>query len=131
MHTPTLAQLPSSRPVKTPLPAPKTVRLELHVTPPDASLSLDGKAIASGTNELTDVEGAERVLQVSAPGYITRDVKLSFLLSSSVEITLEKARVPHVVVPPRPVIVPRTTSTSSVTVQPKRPSPTNEIDLGY
>jgi serine/threonine-protein kinase len=134
MRTPAVTPPPASTEAPPPSPpTPKKVRLELHVTPADASLSLDGKSIANGTSELTDVEGAERRLRVSAPGYVTREVKLSFLIPSSVEITLEKVSAPPrpVAVPPRPVVVPRTSSTPAASVSQKRPAPSNEIDLGY
>ncbi len=65
------------------------IKIALNVTPPDAEATIDGKPITSNPAELTST-GMPRVLELSAPGYMTRTVQFSDTMSRTFNITLAK-----------------------------------------
>lgn len=70
------------------IPAKST--LTLKVTPANAKLSVDGSELPAGTTKLEgSIDAQRRTLHVETPGYQPRDVVLSFVVDTTLEIALD------------------------------------------
>lgn len=76
------------------VPASGRATIRLRVTPPQASVTLDGEFLATGS-ELGRIEGGlavdagHRMLEVSAPGYRTVTLALDLVAGTAAEYTVE------------------------------------------
>jgi eukaryotic-like serine/threonine-protein kinase len=82
------APAPQSAPVAAAVPKVERKRVHLTATPIEATLSFDGKALASNPFDNTMLaDGELHTVSASAPGYVS--VERSFVLDEDVELVLE------------------------------------------
>jgi serine/threonine-protein kinase len=99
---PSAASAPEQPPAPEPAPAPISVAIE--VEPKNASLTLDGRALADNPYQAQQARDArEHVLLASAPGYLPLSKTLTFDGDVSLRLQLQKQPPPAVKSEPRSI----------------------------
>jgi hypothetical protein len=104
-------------------PLRETMRLEVTVTPPDATVHVDGVSVPGPPHvAVLAADGSQHVVTISAPRRLSRELRVAAAGDIRLDVVLEEERVePPVTVPS--AMVPPTAAAAPVLLSPRAPPP--------